>query len=406
VFGRRLDDSFAEEIRRGISTVTAARLCANALYRYVGPFLAVIARGLDVSVAELGVALTVSQVTGFAAPALGHALERVPRRTAIALGLSGVGLGGLVAATSQGIVWFTLGLLTISTCNLVLVVGTGSWIVDHVPFAHRSRVVGLNEMSWALGLLVGVSALGLVTAATSWRWAYVVGTAAAVTTAAVVLIRLAADPRAPRSRADPLEATSAAASAPGARVAGVGWLAVFGVLALMSSSESLFITFGPWLQDEFGVADAVLAAATFGLGALELTASGLSMARTDRWGKERSVIGGATVMVAAALVFLTVDAWALPGMVLIAVFIASFEFSIVSAIPIAGDLVPGRPAKGLGLLMAASTTGRAITTIPTTWLYDHVGIAASALLAACWAAVAALAMTARRRLLARVAPTG
>jgi predicted MFS family arabinose efflux permease len=401
VFGRRLDDSFAVEIRRGISTVTGARLCANALYRYVGPFLAVIARGLDVSVAELGVALTISQVTGFAAPALGHALDRVPRRSAIALGLSGVGLGGLVAATSQGLAWFTLGLLTISTCNLVLVVGTGSWIVDHVPFAQRSRVVGLNEMSWALGLLVGVSTLGLVTAATSWRWAYVVGAAAAVTMAVVVLVRLGADERAPRARVDPLDATSVAASASSPRVGGVGWLAVFGVLALMSSSEALFITFGPWLQDEFGVADAVLAGATFGLGALELTASGLSMARTDRWGKERSVIGGATVMVVATLVFLTVDGWALPGMVLIAVFIASFEFSIVSAIPIAGDLVPGRPAKGLGLLMAASTTGRAITTIPTTWLYDHVGISASAVLSACWAAVAALAMTARRRLLAQ-----
>ena len=35
--------------------------------------------------------------------------------------------------------------------------------------------------------------------------------------------------------------------------------------------------------------------------------------------------------------------------------------------------------------MAAATIGRAITTIPTTWLYDHVGIAASAVLAAAWA---------------------
>jgi MFS transporter, DHA1 family, inner membrane transport protein len=392
VLGRTLDATYAESIRRDISTVTSARFCANALYRYIGPFLAVVARGLDVSVAELGVALTISQVTGFAAPLIGHALDRVRRRTSMALGLGGVAAGGLVAATSTGIAWFTVGLLTISTFNLVLIVGAGSWIVDHVPFAQRSRVVGLNETSWALGLLLGVSTLGLVTALTSWRWAYVTGAVAA--TAVVVALWARLDASSVRPTPSDAEMTPGEATP---RMPRQGWLAVLGVLSLMAASEALFITFGPWLTDEFGVSDAVLAAATFGLGALELTASGLSMARTDRWGKERSVIGGATVMIAAAVGFLAVDEWALPGMVLIAVFIASFEFSVVSAIPIAGELVPGRPARGLGLIMAAATTGRAITTIPTTWLYDHVGISASAILAAGWATLAAVTMTVRRR---------
>ena len=45
--------------------------------------------------------------------------------------------------------------------------------------------------------------------------------------------------------------------------------------------------------------------------------------------------------------------------------------------------------------MGAATMGRAITTIPTTWLYDHVGIAASAVLAAGWATIAAVVMAVR-----------
>ena len=165
----------------------------------------------------------------------------------------------------------------------------------------------------------------------------------------------------------------------------------------MAASESLFVTFGPWLQDEFGVSDTVLAATTFALGAVELTASALSMTRTDRWGKERSVIGGGSVMIAAALLFLTVNQWAVPGMVMVVLFIGAFEFSIVSLIPIGGELVPGLPGRGLGLLMAAATLGRAITTIPTTWLYDNVGIAASATLAAAWATIAVAVMAVRHR---------
>jgi DHA1 family inner membrane transport protein len=401
VLGRTLDDTYSETIRRDISTVTAARLCANALYRYVGPFLAVVASGLDVSVAELGVALTIAQLSGFAAPLLGRFVDRLPRPHAIALGLGGTALGGLLAATSTGIVWFTVALLTITTFNLTLVVGTGSWIADHVPFAQRSRVVGLNESSWALGLLVGVSTMGLVTAVSSWRWGYVAAALAAACVLVVLWVRL--DRTEERPRRAPAIETDASSATPGPGLALTGWLAVFTVLALLAASEALFVTFGPWLQDEFDVGDAVLAAATFGLGGLELAASGLSMTRTDRWGKERSVTGGAVVMIAAALCFLAVNNWALPGMLCVAVYIGSFEFAIVSTIPIAGDLFPGRPARGIALLMAASTTGRAITTIPTTWLYDHVGISASAVLAVAWASIAALAVTVRQRLVGAAA---
>ena len=125
------------------------------------------------------------------------------------------------------------------------------------------------------------------------------------------------------------------------------------------------------------------------------------MTRTDRWGKERSVIGGGAVMVLAAVSFLAVHQWAVPGMALIVVFIGAFEFSIVSLIPIGAELVPGLPGRGLGLMMGAATMGRAITTIPTTWLYDNVGIAASAALAAGWATLAAAAMIVRMRVLSR-----
>jgi predicted MFS family arabinose efflux permease len=402
VLRRTLDDSFAEPIRRDITTVTTARLCVNALFRYVGPFLAVIADGLDVSVAELGVALTIAQVCGFAAPAIGRLVDHLPRRHSIPLGLGGCALGGVVVATCNGIVWFTVGLLTISAFNIVLVVGTGAWIADHVPFAQSGRVVGLNETSWALGLLIGVSAMGLVTAATSWRWAYAAAALAAGVVLVVVLTRLD-DDRADEPTPSVTTPPEAVAGSMWSRVPATGWLAIVGVVGLLAASESLFVTFGPWLQDEFDVGDAVLAGTTFALGAVELSASGLSMARTDRWGKERSVVGGSIVMILAALMLLTVDEWAVPGMALVLVFIGAFEFSIVSLIPIGAELVPGLPGRGLGLLMAAATMGRAITTIPTTWLYDHVGIEASAALAAGWATLAGVVMAVRVRSIRRPA---
>jgi MFS transporter, DHA1 family, inner membrane transport protein len=354
----------------------------------------VVARGLDVTVSELGVALTITGSTGFAAPLIGRLVDRISRRAAIAWGLAGCSVGGFVAAASSGLVWFTAGLAMITSFGMVLVVGAGAWIVDHVPFERRGRVVGLVETAWALGLLVGVSALGVVTALSSWRWAYAAGASVAAVVAVVSWRRVDGGGSADRPVPDPVATPVAAVVT---RMSLAGWYAVFGVVGLVCASEALFVTFGAWLKDDFGVNDGVLAAATFALGAMELGASSLSSVRTDRWGKERSVIGGALVMTVAAAGLLAMNDWALPGMVAVAIFIGCFEFSIVSAIPIAGDLVPGNPARGLALLMASSAIGRGITTIPTTWLYDRHGIGASATLAAGWALVAAALLAARLR---------
>ena len=45
VLGRTLDDSFPAAIRRDVTTIAVARLSGHALYRYIGPFIAVVAAG-------------------------------------------------------------------------------------------------------------------------------------------------------------------------------------------------------------------------------------------------------------------------------------------------------------------------------------------------------------------------
>ncbi len=173
------------------------------------------------------------------------------------------------------------------------------------------------------------------------------------------------------------------------------------MFCLMSATQALFVTFGPWLEDEFDVRTVGLAAVTFGLGALELAASTTSAARTDRWGKERSVVGGAAVMVPAALALAALDSRLVIGLLLLGLFIAAFEFAIVSCIPIGGDLIPGSPARGLGTMIACGTLGRALTAIPATRLYDRWGLTPAALLGAAFAAVAGAAMFTRLRVLDR-----
>ena len=170
------------------------------------------------------------------------------------------------------------------------------------------------------------------------------------------------------------------------------------MLGLTAAAQALFVTFGAWLEDGFGFGTAALSAVTFGIGGLELAASTTSAARTDRWGKERSVVGGAVVMIPCGLLLLVLQDQVAPALLALAVFIAAFEFSIVSTIPIGAELSPGAPGRGIGTLLAAGTVGRMLMAVPATVLYDAHGFGAPVLLAIGAASLAGAAMAARHRI--------
>ena len=76
------------------------------------------------------------------------------------------------------------------------------------------------------------------------------------------------------------------------------------------------------------------------------------------------------------------------GVALLVIGVLGFEFSVVSAISLGTGLVPGAPARGLGLLIGIDTFGRAVMSIPATRLYTSYGIGWPASIAAALAVVA------------------
>ena len=119
-------------------------------------------------------------------------------------------------------------------------------------------MTGLIEVSWAFGLLIGVSTMGLVTAATNWRFGYLGGAAAMIVMAIVVIGRI-------DSPTD--EHRVAAATKVTGRLVSRGWLVLVSGFAITAASHALIVTFGSWLEDEFGLTPAGLSAVTFLLGA-------------------------------------------------------------------------------------------------------------------------------------------
>ena len=385
MLGRTLDDSFPLEVRRNITVLTVARTFANAAYRFSAPFLATVARGLDASLTQVGVALTIAELSGLLSPATARLVDRLGHRRGMVLGLVGVAIGCALAALSPGWIAFAVAVVVLSQSKVCFDLGMGSWTAHHVPYQRRSAVIGLTETSWAFGLLIGVSLMGVTVAIFGWPSPYVLAGVAIAAMAVVLWRRIepgagatAVVPRSERPPRVPLDGRAR-------------WV-IGGALALMASTQCLFVTFGSWLQDDHGFSDAALAGVTFALGFGELAASLTSARNTDRWGKERSAMFGALVMVPSALLLAT-GTLPLPlGITFVIVAVVGFEFAIVSVLAAGTTLIPASPARGLALLITAGTFGRALFTWPATRAYESHGFTWPAAMTAGLASVAAIAM--------------
>ena len=384
---RLLDSSYDAAVRDNLLPFTLTRIAANTCYRFAPPFIAIIAgnaQGFDVSITRVGLVISISELAGFLAPLLGTFVDRVSRRVSTATGLFGSFIGIMMMAAAPNLVVLCVGLTLLNLLKSCFDLGMAAWISDRVPYAQRGRVVGITETSWALSLLLGVSALGLITAATSWRIACALGGVAIAVCAFWLDHRIrvsgevVAEPNTPLPVAGPAITRA--------------WLVPVSMFGLMGGSQCLFVTFGAWLADDFNFGASGIAAVGFALGAGELLSSISSAKLTDRLGKERSVALGAALMMPSALVLAGFDSVLFIGLLALAIFIVGFEYAVVSMLPIATNLFAGAPGKGFGLVIGAGTFGRGVLTFIATLLYEHFGVSGASLAAIACAALSAAAI--------------
>ena len=159
---------------------------------------------------------------------------------------------------------------------------------------------------------------------------------------------------------------------------------------LQGQGDQFVVAFGYLVEPEvFQHAQAAPAqhlVRVIGLGAFELLASVTSARRTDTWGKERSTIFGALLILPAGLLLTVGHNNAIIGLILLGIYLLGFEFSIVSMLPLSANLMPSSPGRGLGIVLAGGTLGRASMSLIGTAAYDKFGINVPAFIGAICAA--------------------
>lgn len=369
------------------------RIILNTMHRMVYPFLSVFARGLGVNTTTLSFVLTARSFVGIFAPVLGSIADHRGRKFGI--------LSGIVLFTaSMGLVAFHPGFSTFTIAILIAILGKylfdpsmQAYFGDRVPYEKRGTALAFIEVSWSLAFIVGIPFIGYLIAAYGWNAPFPLFTVLGVIMFALIWWMI---PRDDHPRPAPVaRASSQLASVKNIRAVLTNLPALAGVsIALWASAanELVNLIFGVWLEDSFGLRIAALAGASAVIGLSELSGEGLVALTTDRLGKPRALAVGLTGNIMAALLLPIIGRTELGALVGLFLFYITFEYVMISHIPLMTEVMPGARATLLSFNVTGHSLGRMIGALCATFIYQRFGFLPVALTAILFNGMALLAL--------------
>lgn len=341
----------------------AIRTVLNTLVRMAYPFLPVFGRGLGVDLFLLSYALTLRSATGILGPFLASVGDSRGRKAGMLFGVAlfTAGAGVLVAWPTYPA--FVAMLVMSILANFVFFPSMQAFLGDRVPYERRGFVLALTEFGWSLAFILGVPAVGLLIERGGWQAPFVWMAGLGLLSLVVLTWLL------PRDRPKPGETSSIWRTMRGVftckpAVAGL----LVGVL-ISAGNELINLIFGVWLEDTFKVQIAALAVASAIIGLSELGGEGLVTGFVDRLGKRRSVGIGLIANALAALALLWLGRSLTGAMIGLFLFYITFEFTIVSSLPLMTEVFPAARATFMSMFIASTALGRSLGSLAAPRLY-------------------------------------
>ncbi len=373
-------------IRVQILFFVAVKAVLNTMYRMIYPFLSVIARGLGVDLRTMSLALSVRAACGALGPLAAPLSDRKGRAFGMILGVGLFTVGAAAAFFRSGFALFVLALVLTTIGKYVFEPAMQAHLGDVVPFARRGRALAITEWGWSSAFILGVPAAGFLMVRFGWRSPFLVlaglGLAAAVVLKVFFLKKAgpeAVGPKAGRKTpgngfGEHVEKYGVVFRSTAARIA----LAVIFLGSM--ANETVNVVFGVWLEDSFGLKIAALGAASAVIGLSELGGETLVAGTIDRFGKMRSLLLGFGANTVVSLLLPLGGRSTGTALVALFAFYMTFEFAVVSVIPLMSEILPDARATLLAFYTAAFSLGRAAGAWVSPLLY-RIGFPAVALAA-------------------------
>ena len=362
------------------------RTILNTMHRLVYPFLAVFARGLGVEIATLSLVITARSVIGMFAPVLGTIADQRGRRFGMLLGIflfiAGVGL----VAIAPSFWTFSIALLLANLSKYLFDPSMQAYIGDRVPYERRGTALAITEGAWSLAFIAGVPLMGWLIARFGWNAPFPLLAGLGLVMFIVVWLIVPLHDEYSQATSTPAKNVRAVLTSIPA-LAGIS-IALWATAA----NELVNLIFGVWLEDSFGLKIAALAGASAVIGISELTGEGLVALTTDRLGKPRALTLGLVGNILASLLLPVVGRTEIGALVGLFLFYITFEYVLVSHIPLMTEVMPSARATLLSFNVMGHSFGRVIGALLATFMYERLGFLPVTLIAIVFNVFALLAL--------------
>lgn len=361
-------------LRFNILVFTLIRIVMNTMYRMVYPFLAVFGRGLGVDLPALSLALSTRSIVSAFSPFLASMADTRGRKAGMLLGVFLFIIGTGIVVIWPTYTSFFLALIITLLAKQIFDPSMQAYLGDHIPYERRGRVIGMTELGWSLSFFLGVPLMGFLIARQGWMAPFPLLTFLGVLSLAGVYYLLPKHPK-PDGNLPSIwrNFQTVLTYRPALTALLMGFL-------MVSANEVVNLIFGVWLEDSFALQITALGLASAVIGLAEMGGDSLSAGFTDRLGKLRSIALGIVLNIIAGLA-LPFLARSIPGAVLgLFLFYITFEFTIVSSIPLMTEILPSARATLLSVNFATVSLGRALGAFLAVPIYNF-GITGNVLVA-------------------------
>jgi predicted MFS family arabinose efflux permease len=309
-------------------------------------------------------------------PAFAPMADKRGRKFAMLLGIVIFTAGMAGVALHPSLLTFGLALLLALLGKYLFDPAMQAYLGDRISYERRGTALAVTEMAWGLAFIAGIPLMGYLIAKYGWNAPFplLMGLGAGM-----FIVILWMVPHAPHASQPPVTD-----SRKNFRTVLTNLPALAGIsigLWASSANEMINLSFAIWLQDSFGLKIAALAGASAIIGISEISGEGLVALTTDRLGKPRALMLGLSGNTLAALLLPIVGRTEIGALVGLFLFYITFEYIMVSHIPMMTELVPEARATLLSFNLTGQSVGRLIGGLLAAFVYHQFGFLSVTLLA-------------------------
>lgn len=362
------------------------RAVLNTAHRMMYPFLSIFARGLGVDISSMSLLMTARALFGATSPLFAPIADQRGRKFGMSLGI-------IVFTLGVGLVAIHPAFWTLAAALILAMIGKymfdpsmQAYFGDRIPYGQRGTALAITEVAWSMSFIVGVPVMGFLIGKFGWSAPFPVFTALGLIVFAVIWKVVPNEDPHHKLTSD---------SRVGYRAVFTSVPALAGISIAMWASagnELVNVIFGVWLEDSFGLRIAALAGASAVIGISELSGEGLVAITTDRLGKPLALTIGLVGNALASILLPFIGHTQVGALVGLFLFYITFEYVLVSHIPLMTELVPSARATMLSVNVTGHSLGRALGAFLAAFIYQQFGFMFIALTAVLFNVAALLAL--------------